>query len=100
MGWITRKLQAGPAPGALLGLVLLALPAAAPRAEGASPPPGHNCTCRANGRSYALGERVCLLGPAGYRVAECRMAQNVTSWVLGAEDCSLSAGLEVRVARR
>lgn len=52
----------------------------------------HNCTCRAQGRSYQLGERVCLATPRGYRVAECRMQQNVTSWNISAEDCSVSAG--------
>lgn len=66
---------------------------------GAGPPgtllsqaaPGIECRCRANGRSYELGARVCLLTPSGYRVAECRMQQNVSSWTFGSEECSLSA---------
>jgi hypothetical protein len=86
--------------GPLLGLALLhpmaAVPAAladpataAPRAAAANP---HvNCTCRANGRSYALGERVCLSSASGRRVAECRMQENVTSWILGPEGCAESA---------
>jgi hypothetical protein len=50
-----------------------------------------DCTCRANGHSYHLGERVCLSTPQGFRVAECRMSQNVTSWAVGSEDCVVSA---------
>ncbi len=51
------------------------------------------CHCRANGRTYELGERVCLLSPQGLRVAECRMQQNVTSWQFDREDCSVNASL-------
>ncbi len=53
--------------------------------------PHINCTCRANGRSYALGERVCLSTPSGRRLAECRMQENVTSWRLGPEGCAETA---------
>ena len=60
-------------------------PVAAPRAI--------ECHCRANGRAYELGDRVCLPTPSGQRVAECRMVQNVTSWSFGGEDCSVSASL-------
>ena len=59
-----------------------------------SPNPHINCTCRANGRNYALGERVCLRTAKGYRLAECRMQQNVTNWSIGQEDCSVSAWLD------
>ena len=91
---------------ALLGLVALigngTTPASAAEAGGqpmGGPHPGIECTCRANGRSYPMGERVCLQTPAGYRVAECRMAQNVTSWVFGPEDCAVSASLLPGVER-
>lgn len=55
--------------------------------------PHINCTCRANGRSYALGERVCLAVAGGHRVAECRMQQNVTTWRIGNESCEVTASL-------
>jgi hypothetical protein len=58
----------------------------------AAPSPQRACRCRANGRSYELGERVCLKAPNGYRMAECRMVQNVTSWMFGSEDCVVSSG--------
>lgn len=77
----------------LLGLVLLAAPAAAAGAQELGPPETRRCTCRANGRSYGLGERVCLESPAGWRIAECRLAGNVTSWVFGPQSCHLDAAL-------
>jgi hypothetical protein len=52
-----------------------------------------DCRCRANGRTYELGATVCLPTPAGHRVAECRMVQNVTSWRFAQEDCSVTARL-------
>lgn len=80
---------------ALAAPVLCLALAPAARAEPATAQaanPHINCTCRANGRSYHIGERVCLTTPAGKRVAECRMQQNVTSWTLGPEDCAETAG--------
>lgn len=82
-------------PGLLLPLP--ALGAAAPiggsdHAQAGSPR-AIDCRCRANGRTYELGQRVCLPTPSGHRVAECRMVQNVTSWSFDQEDCSLSARL-------
>jgi hypothetical protein len=79
----------------VLALVAASLPAqaaeAAPQqAQGAA---RIDCTCRANGHSYHLGERVCLSTPKGFRIAECRMSQNVTSWTVGSEDCVVSAVL-------
>jgi hypothetical protein len=65
---------------------------ASPRLVQPAQNPHIACTCRANGRSYALGERVCLSTASGYRVAECRMQQNVTSWAIGPDDCAVSAG--------
>jgi hypothetical protein len=45
--------------------------------------PGHNpldCYCRAQGRTYAPGESICLRTAEGPRLAECRMVTNVMSW--------------------
>ena len=64
-----------------------------PGASAGGAPRAIECHCRANGRTYELGERVCLPTPSGQRVAECRMVQNVTSWSFGSEDCSVSASL-------
>jgi hypothetical protein len=46
-----------------------------------------DCYCRAQGRIFALGETVCLRTVEGARVAECRMAINVTSWGLTDRAC-------------
>ena len=91
--------------GALLAILAALLPlsasleAAAPAAGSdqsqATSPRAINCRCRANGRTYELGQRVCLPTPSGYRVAECRMVQNVTSWAVDDEDCSVSAELGI-----
>jgi hypothetical protein len=72
--------------------------AAQPEAVLAHPAPGIECRCRANGRTYELGARICLRTPSGYRVAECRMQQNVSSWTIGSEDCSVSAARASRPA--
>jgi hypothetical protein len=85
----------------LVAATLLALGAAAPAAAanfGHQPPhgivPERDCTCRANGRSYRMGERVCLRTPDGaLRTAECRMVQNVTSWAFSQEACDVVSGL-------
>jgi len=39
-----------------------------------------NCFCRAQGRSFAVGQNVCLHTPDGPRIAECGMVLNNTSW--------------------
>ena len=84
---------------AILAALLLPAPlkaAAPPAGPGQAPvaaPRAIECHCRANGRAYQLGDRVCLPTPSGQRVAECRMVQNVTSWSFGSEDCSVSASL-------
>ena len=77
-----------PSPASLALVLSAFLLAAAPAAPGSG---RIECTCRANGRSYALGERACLNTPCGPRMAECRMSQNVTSWVVqGEEGCVVS----------
>ena len=78
------------------GLQLVGGPASAHEVAGApGQPPIHiECRCRANGRTFALGEKVCLQTPTGYRVAECRMEQNVTSWSVAQEECMVNARLD------
>lgn len=49
------------------------------------------CTCRARGHDYLHGERVCLMGPEGARIATCGMSQNVASWLITNEPCTISA---------
>lgn len=74
--------------------LLLAVPPALAHDPAHPPYPGWEnikCACRANGQSYELGQRVCLSTPAGYRVAECRMSQNVTTWALQSEACDVTA---------
>ncbi len=108
----TAPLPPGPPPGrararaALLGLAALAaasssgVPPAA--AAGAAVQGGGNpaiaCRCRANGHGYELGERACLRTPAGYRLAECRMVQNVTSWSVLAGAAGEVCGVVSRLA--
>ncbi len=52
--------------------------------------PHHNpldCYCRAQGRMFAPGERVCLKTAEGSRLAECRMEINVMSWSITEIPC-------------
>jgi hypothetical protein len=78
--------------GLLAGPAIVSGADASPRLVQPAPNPHIACTCRANGRSYALGERVCLSTAGGYRLAQCRMQQNVTSWAIGPDPCVVSAG--------
>ncbi len=64
-----------------LALVFLLISLAAAAAD---------CTCRARGHDYQHGERVCLSGPDGPRLATCGMSQNVASWLLSDQSCSVS----------
>ncbi|MBF9234345.1 hypothetical protein [Microvirga alba] len=79
-------------------VVFLTMLAGAPANAGAEPgssyrqaqTPEHNlpdCYCRANGRVFAMGERVCLRTPRGARIAQCGMAINVTSWEITEIPC-------------
>jgi hypothetical protein len=52
--------------------------------------PAIPCQCRYDGRTFELGERVCLEGPQGPRIARCDMAQNNTSWTFTDEGCVIS----------
>ncbi len=53
------------------------------------------CLCRHRGRSYNLGEKVCLQMPDGVVLARCDMFQNNTSWIATGEACALSSRLEL-----
>lgn len=74
-----------------LGL-LLAAPAYAheePKPHWAQAP-SHNpldCYCRAQGRMFAPGEKVCLKTAEGPRLAQCRMEINVMSWSITEAPC-------------
>ena len=48
---------------------------------------GPDCYCRAQGRIFAPGERICLRTAEGPRLAECRMETNVMSWSFTAAPC-------------
>jgi len=45
------------------------------------------CTCRALGRSFELGQTVCLSTPKGPRMAVCVMVLNMTSWQISDTPC-------------
>ncbi len=52
--------------------------------------PGHNpleCYCRAQGRMFAPGEKICLKTAEGPRLAQCGMEINVMSWSLTDMPC-------------
>lgn len=77
--------------------VSAALSAAAPAvAEGT---PYIDCKCRANGHTYALGERACVYTPGGPRIAECSMVQNVTSWTVRPGEGCVVSGLRATGSR-
>jgi Flp pilus assembly protein TadG len=46
-----------------------------------------NCFCRAQGKTFAVGETACLRTGEGPRVAECGMVLNNTSWRFTARPC-------------
>ena len=82
-------------PHIVLALLVLASPALA--AEATRP---IDCRCRANGQNFSLGERTCLLTPDGFRLAKCRMVQNVTSWQVEPDGCVVSELLPERTQQR
>jgi hypothetical protein len=45
------------------------------------------CYCRAQGRTFAVGESTCLRTASGPRVAECGMVLNNTSWNFTERPC-------------
>jgi hypothetical protein len=46
-----------------------------------------NCYCRAQGKTFAVGETACLRTGEGPRIAECGMVLNNTSWQFTARPC-------------
>lgn len=48
------------------------------------------CTCRAQGRNFAMGEMTCLRTAQGDRLAVCGMALNNSSWTLSDTPCRVS----------
>lgn len=47
-----------------------------------------NCTCRAHGRSFQMGETVCLRSPSGQsRLATCGMVLNNSAWQFSETPC-------------
>jgi hypothetical protein len=48
------------------------------------------CTCRAKGQVYRIGDQVCLSGANGNRLFRCDMDLNVTSWKPEDQPCPLS----------
>ncbi|MBL0404351.1 hypothetical protein JKG68_10255 [Microvirga aerilata] len=75
----------------LLGLIV-AGPANAHDRPMAQPAqvPDHNpldCYCRAQGRMFAPGEKICLKTAQGPRLAQCGMEINVMSWSLTDTPC-------------
>jgi hypothetical protein len=81
---------------ALLFLSLLfAVPSAASTgpAAAASAPAGAvtdtlpPCTCRAEGRTYDMGDEICLATPAGRRIMRCAMVINMPSWTPTERSC-------------
>jgi hypothetical protein len=49
-----------------------------------------DCTCRARGRDFTLGQSVCLATPKGVRIATCAMVLNNTSWKFTETPCVVS----------
>jgi hypothetical protein len=45
------------------------------------------CVCRAQGRTFAVGESACLRTAMGARVAHCGMVLNNTSWHFTERPC-------------
>jgi hypothetical protein len=46
-----------------------------------------DCVCRAQGRTFAVGESACLRTTSGARLAHCGMVLNNTSWHFTERPC-------------
>jgi len=68
-------------------LVLLALATDALISAAAADP---DCTCRARGQAFELGQSTCLPSPKGPRMATCGMVLNNTSWQFTDTPCVIS----------
>jgi len=71
-------------------LVLLALATDALISVAAADP---DCTCRARGQAFELGQSTCLPSPKGPRMATCGMVFNNTSWQFTDTPCVISQAL-------
>ena len=49
-----------------------------------------DCTCRARGQEFELGQKTCLQTPKGARIATCGMVLNNTSWQFSDTPCVVS----------
>lgn len=70
--------------------VLLALGAGVLSGPQYAQAPVHNpldCYCRAQGRTFAPGETICLKTAEGPRLAQCQMEINVMSWSITSKPC-------------
>jgi hypothetical protein len=75
--------------------LIWAQPASAQFATGGSGAPhvqnpdlhSQNCTCRAQGRDFHVGETICLRTADGPRLAACDMELNNTSWRFDGQQC-------------
>jgi hypothetical protein len=52
-----------------------------------------DCTCRAAGKAYELGQTACLTVGGSPRLARCEMALNNTSWTFLPDACPAVSGL-------
>jgi hypothetical protein len=51
---------------------------------------GPNCTCRANGTKFEVGQVACITLPSGNRLVQCEMVLNNTSWKILSGSCPTS----------
>lgn len=56
---------------------------------------GPNCTCRANGTKFEIGDIACITLPSGSKLAQCEMVLNNTSWKMLGGSCP-TAGLDIQ----
>ena len=52
------------------------------------------CTCRYAGQTYQNGEYACIKLGGGYRLAQCSLSENVSSWRFLQEGCLGVSGLD------
>jgi hypothetical protein len=62
-------------------------------------PAAADCTCRAFGRDFELGDAACLSTPNGPRFATCGMVLNNTSWHMSDMPCVPAQGQPAHVSR-
>ncbi|WP_439573991.1 hypothetical protein [Phreatobacter sp.] len=49
------------------------------------------CTCRAEGRDWTVGQTICLRTTGGERLAICTTDENVTTWRISDVPCASSS---------